>query len=696
MNNNSSYRQADPVSPLSPPEPPSHQHSDGRAWAPDNGYAGRQYQQQQRPPPLSNITPGADNFSESAAGGMAGIAYSVADRNARESGMEAMRGLDYPPQAHQQGHSHGYGQDQWHKQPAGRRRSPDNYRDDAYNHPQNAHGAQGYRPDRDSQSSMSGLGAGAGNVGMATPGVRTPSRSPHAFGNEVYTDDPYQDYGRPQDPRLGVVNPNDIEDDGDEGLVYNQRGPRTSMLSLNGSGHRGRDGAVAAGAVAGAAGAAGVMSAMRNAAPGRNAPPPGGYYGPVNNASTAYQGAGAVGKNASAFDSGSIGGHDQPSEWLEKQQKGSKKWKWAIAIGVVLLVGAAVALGIVFGVVLKKNNGTSGGDNNSQTAAGDAKANGDLSIDSPEIKGLLNNGNLHKVFPGVDYTPVNTQYPDCLLNPPSQNNVTRDIAVLSQLTNTIRLYGTDCNQTEMTIHAINQLKMQDTVKIWMGVWQDNNATTNKRQLDQMWTILDKYGAKPFKGIIVANEILFRQQMTSWELSQLLSTVRTNLTAKGMTLPVATSDLGNNWTPALAQASDYVMANIHPFFAGVDAKIAAAWTSNFWQTNNGPVFKSDISKNIISETGWPTQGGTDCGSDTVTSCAAGSVAGIDQLNQFMSDWVCSALKNGTQYFWFEAFDEPWKISFDSPGHNWEDHWGLMDVNRNLKSGVKIPDCGGQTV
>jgi hypothetical protein len=39
----------------------------------------------------STVTPGADNFSESASGGMAGIAYSVADRNARESGMEAMR-----------------------------------------------------------------------------------------------------------------------------------------------------------------------------------------------------------------------------------------------------------------------------------------------------------------------------------------------------------------------------------------------------------------------------------------------------------------------------------------------------------------------------------------------------------------------------------------------------------------------------
>lgn len=44
-----------------------------------------------------NITPGADNFSETAGGGMAGIAYGVADRNARESGLEAMRNASRVP-----------------------------------------------------------------------------------------------------------------------------------------------------------------------------------------------------------------------------------------------------------------------------------------------------------------------------------------------------------------------------------------------------------------------------------------------------------------------------------------------------------------------------------------------------------------------------------------------------------------------
>lgn len=46
--------------------------------------------------------------------------------------------------------------------------------------------------------------------------------------------------------------------------------------------------------------------------------------------------------------------------------------------------------------------------------------------------------------------------------------------------------------------------------------------------------------------------------------------------------------------------------------------------------------------------------------------------------------------------FEMFDEPWKEQLNRPGREWEDKWGLMDIGRNLKPGVKIPDCGGKTV
>jgi len=51
---------------------------------------------------------------------------------------------------------------------------------------------------------------------------------------------------------------------------------------------------------------------------------------------------------------------------------------------------------------------------------------------------------------------------------------------------------------------------------------------------------------------------------------------------------------------------------------------------------------------------------------------------------------------TKFYRFEAFDEPWKVIYNTPGQEWEDKWGLMDPARKLKPGLKIPDCGGKTV
>lgn len=45
--------------------------------------------------------------------------------------------------------------------------------------------------------------------------------------------------------------------------------------------------------------------------------------------------------------------------------------------------------------------------------------------------------------------------------------------------------------------------------------------------------------------------------------------------------------------------------------------------------------------------------------------------------------------------FEAFDESWKIEYNTEDEKWENKWGLMDSARKLKPGLKIPDCGGKT-
>jgi exo-beta-1,3-glucanase (GH17 family) len=635
-----------PISPISPAVPP-HRDPQGRYWGQELGYSNSM---------ASNTTPGADNFGEQAGGGISGIALSVADANARESGLEAVRSL---PGYHQQhddpmayNNQHNY---QQHYDPQ---------------HISPYDGQEYIRPgprQEGSQSSLTPLGL------HAQPPA---SISPHSF-QEQYSDTPYNHYSRNLDPGMGGFDPNSIEDDGDEGLEYlPHRGSRLSLTPH----HTDRSNGAPAGAAAATGGVLGTIGGFVGRSANGNAP----QYGPVSNPQLGYE--------PGSYDLGA----QEKSEWLKRQSSSRKKWTWIAGSILVVIILGGIAAGVAVPLLNKKNSSSSSSSSSSSgsgTAATDTQQNGDLGSNSAEIQALMNNKNLHKVFPGMDYTPINTQYPDCLVNPPSQNNVTRDLAVLSQLTNVVRLYGTDCNQTEMLLHSIDRLGLKGQVKVWLGVWQDNNATTNARQLAQMYKILDTYGTDQFLGVIVGNEILFNQYMTETALEAVLTGVRANFTAKNINLPIATSDLGDKWTSTLANAVDYVMANVHPFFAGVEVGTAAAWTMNFFQTHD-TMFKTDSTKSIISETGWPSAGGTDCGG--ATTCTTGSVAGTSEMNTFMNDWVCQALANGTNYFWFEAFDEPWKIRYDEPGKEWEDKWGLMDINRNLKNGVVIPDCGGKTV
>jgi exo-beta-1,3-glucanase (GH17 family) len=463
-----------------------------------------------------------------------------------------------------------------------------------------------------------------------------------------------------------------IADDGDDGLDYRVQ-HRGSLLSMGNSSDRN---------VGGAGGAA--AGGMFGGLVGRSTPTSSNpSYDPVGSYAGESRGP------AKEYD---LATGQEKAVYLQQKEKRRKRRGLLIGIIVGVVVLGAILGGTIGGLLSQR-----GPDNAPKPAGGtasqDKSQNGDLNKNSPEIKKLMNNKNLHKVFPGVDYTPMYTQYPECQKLGASQNNVTRDIAVLSQLTNIVRLYGTDCNATQMVIHAIDQLGLKGKMKIWLGVWQDKNAQTNARQLKTMYDIFDEYGADDFLGIIMGNEVLFREDITITGLGTLISETKANLTARGISLPVASSDLGDDWTQALANEVDYVMANIHPFFAGVTAAEAAGWTWSFWQNHNVPL-KPDLSKHIISETGWPSTGGRSCGA--AATCAVGSVAGIDEMNRFLEDWVCPALTNGTNYFLFEAFDEPWKIKYNEPGKEWEDKWGIMDVDRNLKPGLKIPDCGGQTV
>lgn len=535
-----------------------------------------------------------DNLGPAAVGGgISGIALGVANTHDRQSGVDAFRDTDA---------GQGYF-------PAERGYNTTGADNPYVPAPPEA-SSEGLRS-HEAFGSNAALGAAAAPVGGWTPQSTSrhsfldgsyPAAGPGSFGRQSA----YDAHDYPVN-----INPNEIADDGDDGIGSPSKGNAAT-------------GAAAGGASGGLLG--GVFGAKKAADVS---------YGPV------------PGAGLSAAEKGAHYIKPRPS-------RANRKGGWIIGGILAFIVVGAIVGGAVGGTLGNRSPETR--PDSAETAESDSTTNGDLDKNSDEIKSLMAMEGLHKVFPGMDYTPWGVQYPQCIKWPPSQNNVTRDMAVLSQLTNTVRLYGTDCNQTEMVLHAIDRLELTD-MRLWLGVWIDTNSTTNDRQLSQLYDILDNRSDHSiFKGAIVGNEALYRAGDTISEarknLISHMKKVRQHFSDHNIDIKVATSDLGDNWDETLTKASDVVMSNIHPFFGGVPIEQAASWTWSFWNNHNAPLTKGTDKGNIIAEVGWPSGGGNNCGDGA--NCkddTSGAVAGVKELNHFMSDWVCQALENGTDYFWF---------------------------------------------
>lgn len=107
---------------------------------------------------------------------------------------------------------------------------------------------------------------------------------------------------------------------------------------------------------------------------------------------------------------GSIPPMHEKSEWLKSQTRSRRRNRWLVG-GLIMLLFLGMITGIVLGVVLSRKQDK----HSTLSAVDDVKKHGILNKDSDEIKKLMNNPELHKVFHGIDYTPLNAEYPDCAI-----------------------------------------------------------------------------------------------------------------------------------------------------------------------------------------------------------------------------------------------------------------------------------------
>lgn len=362
---------------------------------------------------------------------------------------------------------------------------------------------------------------------------------------------------------------------------------------------------------------------------------------------------------------------------------------------VYAVVGVLIVVVIIVGAVVgtqKRGSSSGGGGSNGGSNGGNSG------------QGFPLDSRLHNSFWGLAYTPYGAI--DCTA---TQANVTKDMQLLSQLTTRLRLYASDCNVTALVLQAIQDLNVN--MSIYAGIYIHPDVESYNSQVAQLDFALKSYGVDRVDGVTVGNEYLLNApsrgdtiaNATTWLISR-INDFKTHLrqaTASSpdqhhnySSIPVGTSDAAGTFIgdSSLVSAVDYFQVNIHPWFSQ-NTYEQAAWFSWSYMNNivqplvnaTWPMPVNSTAQNprlFQGEFGWPT----DTDDAALGINPAGSRAGLTELQRVLDDWVCASNRNGTKYFFFEAFDESWKKMYGGV----EQHWGLFYENKTLKA-INIPDC-----
>jgi exo-beta-1,3-glucanase (GH17 family) len=370
---------------------------------------------------------------------------------------------------------------------------------------------------------------------------------------------------------------------------------------------------------------------------------------------------------------------------MEKSPASKSRKTRYMVIGA-LVVAILAAIGVALGVTLSKKNSSSSSSSSSSSV---------VSENNNDPSNFEKNPALKQSFYGLAYTPEGSQLPDC---GNTLAGVITDIQLISQLTTRIRLYGADCNQTELVLEAIKQTKVNVSVIVANYPIATDGGAAYTRQAIELEDAIKSYGTGNMIGMTVGNEFILDYLDDNGAtdpnsavgntgaaiLMGFINDTKTMLSNLSVTLPVGNSDAGAYFNDLVLGDVDYGMANVHPWFANVSIDQAAGWTWTFF-TGTDVALADTLSNKptmSIAETGWPTNS-TDASNET----NGPSNATEPNLQTFLDTFVCQANANGTEYYFFEAFDEPWK------GEQFggvEGYWGLFYSNKTLK-GITIPDC-----
>lgn len=242
--------------------------------------------------------------------------------------------------------------------------------------------------------------------------------------------------------------------------------------------------------------------------------------------------------------------------------------------------------------------------------------------------------------------------------------IDEDLAKIKRLSSCIRTYTVRGGMRE-----VPRIAKKYGLKVIMGVHVSNSTKINQTEVDTAIRLANSY--TNIISIIAGNEVYLHNYLGDHTyvdpriVKQTLKTLREKTKA-----PLSYADAFNTWrdTPDLVPYVDFISINELPYWSKQTPESAIGHLESLFDRLSKrypsvPVF--------LSEVGWPTGGPPN----------EDSVPGMLQLDLFMNEFLPWAKENKIHYNFFEAFDQPWKISHHEGLLGTQ--WGLLSAGGDAK-------------
>lgn len=209
---------------------------------------------------------------------------------------------------------------------------------------------------------------------------------------------------------------------------------------------------------------------------------------------------------------------------------------------------------------------------------------------------------------------------------------------------------------------IPRIAKENGLKTLVGAWLGSDLELNEQEIEGL-IALAKEGYVDIAA--VGNEVMYRGDLTEEQLLAYIHRVKEALPD----IEVGYVDAYYEFTKRtkITNACDVILSNCYPYWEGCPQQYAL----NHMQAMFGEA--SDAAKGkkvIITETGWPSEGGGH----------EGALASKENAIQYFINTQAWSAKANIDVFYFSSFDESWKTGDEGDVGA---YWGLWDKNEKLK-------------